>query len=92
MARKATLYLIDGSSYIYRAFYGVRHLSTSTGMPTNAIYGFGNMLKRVLRERSPVYMAIALDAPGPTFRHDLALITRPIALACQKTSQRRFHL
>jgi DNA polymerase-1 len=72
VAKKATLYLIDGSSYIYRAFYGVRHLSTSTGIPTNAIYGFGNMLKRVLRERSPIYMAIALDAPGPTFRHDLS--------------------
>ncbi|MEE9527287.1 MAG: DNA polymerase I [Syntrophobacteria bacterium] len=72
MAKKATLYLIDGNSYIYRAFYGVRHLSTSTGIPTNAIYGFSNMLKRVLRERSPIYMAIALDAPGPTFRHDLS--------------------
>ena len=72
VAKKATLYLIDGSSYIYRAFYGVRHLSTSTGIPTNAIYGFGNMLKRVLREKSPIYMAIALDAPGPTFRHDLS--------------------
>jgi DNA polymerase-1 len=70
--KKATLYLIDGSSYIYRAFYGVRHLSTSTGIPTNAIYGFANMLNRVLRERNPVYMAIALDAPGPTFRHDLS--------------------
>ncbi len=72
VAKKATLYLIDGNSYIYRAFYGVRHLSTSTGIPTNAIYGFSNMLKRVLRERSPIYMAIALDAPGPTFRHDLS--------------------
>ena len=70
--KKATLYLVDGSSYIYRAFYGVRHLSTSTGIPTNAIYGFGTMLNRVLRERSPVYMAIALDAPGPTFRHDVS--------------------
>ncbi len=72
VAKKATLYLIDGSSYIYRAFYGVRHLSTSTGIPTNAIYGVGTMLNRVLRERSPIYMAIALDAPGPTFRHDLS--------------------
>ena len=71
-AKKVTLYLVDGSSYIYRAFYGVRHLSTSTGIPTNAIYGFGTMLNRVLRERSPIYMAIALDAPGPTFRHDLS--------------------
>jgi DNA polymerase-1 len=72
MAKEATLYLIDGSSYIYRAFYGVRHLSTSTGIPTTAIYGFGNMLNRVLREKNPSYMAIALDAPGPTFRHDLS--------------------
>jgi DNA polymerase-1 len=71
-AKKATLYLIDGSSYIYRAFYGVRPLSTSTGIPTNAIYGFTTMLNRVLRERSPIYLAIALDAPGPTFRHDLS--------------------
>lgn len=69
---KRTLYLIDGSSYIYRAFYGVRHLSTSMGIPTNAVYGFAGMLNRVLREKRPEYIAIALDAPGPTFRHDLS--------------------
>ncbi len=69
---KRTLYLIDGSSYIYRAFYAVRHLSTSAGVPTNAVYGFAGMLNRVLREKSPNYIAIALDAPGPTFRHDLS--------------------
>jgi len=69
---KRTLYLIDGSSCIYRAFYGVRHLSTSAGIPTNAVYGFAGMLNRVLREKRPEYIAIALDAPGPTFRHDLS--------------------
>ncbi len=67
-----TLYLIDGTSYIYRAFYAVRHLSTSTGIPTNAVYGFVGMLNRVLREKGPEYVAIALDTPEPTFRHDLS--------------------
>ena len=70
--KEATLYLIDGSSYIYRAFYAVRHLSTSSGIPTNAIYGFVGMLNRILREKGPSHIAIALDAPGPTFRHDLS--------------------
>lgn len=70
--KEATLYLIDGSSYIYRAFYAVRHLSTSKGIPTNAVYGFVSMLNRVLRDKRPKYMAIVLDAPGPTFRHELS--------------------
>jgi DNA polymerase-1 len=71
-AKVATLYLIDGSTYIYRAFYAVRHLSTSSGIPTNAVYGFLGMLNRLLREKGPSHIAIALDAPGPTFRHDLS--------------------
>ncbi len=44
------LFLIDGSSYIYRAYYAIRHLSNSKGMATNAIYGFTNMLLKVIRE------------------------------------------
>jgi DNA polymerase-1 len=70
--RDEALYLIDGSSHIYRAFYAVRDLSTSEGLPTNAVYGFLVMLRRVLREKSPTYLAVALDAPGPTFRHRLS--------------------
>jgi len=70
--KEATLYLIDGSAYIYRAFYAVRHLSTSSGIPTNAVFGFIGMLNKILREKGPSHMAIALDAPGPTFRHDLS--------------------
>ncbi len=65
-----TLYLIDGNSYIYRAFYAIRGLSTSTGIPTNAVYGFTNMILKILREKKPDYFAIAFDAPGPTKRHD----------------------
>jgi len=68
---KPRLFLIDGSSYIYRAFFAIPHLSTSKGFPTNAIYGFTNMLLKILREQSPEYMAIAFDAPGPTFRHEV---------------------
>jgi DNA polymerase-1 len=78
--KEATLYLIDGSAYIYRAFYAVRHLSTSSGIPTNAIYGFVGMLNKILRDKEPTHIAIALDAPGPTFRHDLSAdykATRP---------------
>ncbi|HVO82981.1 MAG TPA: DNA polymerase I [Syntrophobacteria bacterium] len=74
------LYLIDGSSYIYRAFYAVKDLSTSGGLPTNGVYGFLGMLRRVLKEKRPTYLAVALDAPGPTFRHQLSAeykATRP---------------
>ncbi|MBW1979598.1 MAG: DNA polymerase I [Deltaproteobacteria bacterium] len=67
-----TLYLIDGSSYIYRAFYAIPSLSTSHDLPTNAAYGFLGMLRRVLTVTQPEYMAVALDAPGPTFRHELS--------------------
>ena len=63
--------MIDGSSYIYRAFFAIARLSNSKGFPTNAIYGFTNMLLKILRERGAEYAAIAFDAPGPTFRHEV---------------------
>ena len=66
---KQQLYIIDGNSYIYRAFYALRDLSTSYGMPTNAIFGFANMLLKVIRERSPDLLCIAFDPKGPTRRH-----------------------
>lgn len=65
------VFLIDGSSYIYRAFFAIAHLSNSKGFPTNAIYGFTNMLLKILREKGAEYAAIAFDAPGPTFRHEV---------------------
>ncbi|MFH1228565.1 MAG: DNA polymerase I [Planctomycetota bacterium] len=64
-------YLIDGSSYIYRAFYAIRGLSNSKGMPTNAIYGFITMLLKIVRDVQPDYLAIAFDARGPTFREEM---------------------
>jgi DNA polymerase-1 len=66
----STLYLIDGHSYLYRAFYAVRGLSASDGTPTNAVYGFTNMILKILREKSPDYFAIVFDTPGPTHRHE----------------------
>ncbi len=69
--KKPRAFLIDGSSYIYRAFFAIPHLSNSKGFPTNATYGFTNMLLKVLRDQAPEYLVIAFDAPGPTFRHEV---------------------
>ncbi|RJQ47601.1 MAG: DNA polymerase I [Nitrospiraceae bacterium] len=66
----STLYLIDGNSYLYRAFYAIRNLSASDGFPTNAIYGFTNMLLKILREKEPDYFAVVFDSPQPTKRHE----------------------
>jgi DNA polymerase I len=71
MNARPQLYLIDGASYIYRAFYAIRHLSNSRGFPTNAIYGFIQMLLKVLKEHKPDYLGVVLDAKGPTFRSEL---------------------
>jgi len=63
--------IVDGSNYLFRAFYAIRELSNSKGFPTNAIYGFTNMLMKLLRELDPDYIAIAFDVKGPTFRHEV---------------------
>ncbi|MGA2193485.1 MAG: PIN domain-containing protein [Nitrospirota bacterium] len=60
---------MDGNSYIYRAFYAIRGLSTSRGFPTNAVYGFANMLMKVVGEKKPDYIAVCFDPKGPTTRH-----------------------
>lgn len=67
----ATLYLIDGSAYIYRAYHAIAPLSNSSGLPTNAIYGFTTILRRLIKEREPRYAAVAFDTKGPVFRHEL---------------------
>lgn len=68
---KKTFYLIDGSSYIYRAFYAIGRLTDARGMATQAIYGFAQMLLKVLREKKPDYVCVIFDAPTPNFRHEL---------------------
>src|SRR5688572_2484382 len=63
------LYLIDGYSNIFRAFYAIRNLSNSRGEPTNAVYGFVTMLRKLLREDKPDLLGVALDV-GKTFRSE----------------------
>jgi DNA polymerase-1 len=71
MNKQPTLYLIDGSSYLYRAFHALPNLNNSRGEPTGALLGVANMLKRLLNEDDPVHIAVVFDARGPTFRHEL---------------------
>jgi DNA polymerase-1 len=65
------LYLIDGNSYVYRAFFAIKGLTNSKGFPTNAIYGFTNMLFRIIREKKPDGLAVFFDSAEPTERHRL---------------------
>ena len=72
MSKPKSLYLIDGSSYIFRAYYGIRQfLSTSKGFPTNALYGFINMLQKVVKDEKPDYLAVTFDSKEKTFRHEM---------------------
>jgi len=66
---KKRFFIMDGNAYVYSAFYAIDDLSTSTGIPTNAVFVFTNLLLKLLREEEPDYMAVAFDTAGPTFRH-----------------------
>ncbi len=68
---KPVLYLIDGSSYIFRAYYAIRRLSTSKGFPTNAVYGFASMIFKFLKDYKPGHLGIVFDAKGDTFRNEM---------------------
>ncbi len=63
-----SLYLVDATAFCYRAYYGLRGLSTSFGQPTNAIYGFINMLNKILKMERPDYLAVCFDVSRDTFR------------------------
>ena len=65
------LMILDGNSIINRAFYGIRLLSTSDGLYTNAVYGFLAILKKLLSEDKPDALCVAFDLPAPTFRHNM---------------------
>ena len=65
------VYLVDGSAYIYRAYHAVAPLTNSEGMPTHAVFGFMNILRRLLKEKKPQYLAVAFDMRGPVFRHEI---------------------
>src|SRR5262245_32976195 len=71
MGTTGKLWLVDGSSYLYRAFFALPPLSTSQGVPTGAVLGVLNMLNKLLKDEDPELIAVVMDAPGRTFRDDL---------------------
>ncbi|MFH1857271.1 MAG: DNA polymerase I [Candidatus Omnitrophota bacterium] len=62
-------FLIDGNSFCYRAHYAVKNLSTKTGKPTGAVFGFVNMLNKIIKDEKPDLLGVAFDLKVPTFRH-----------------------
>ena len=71
MVKDRKLVLIDGHSILHRAFYGVPDLTNAKGLHTNAVYGFLNIMFRILEEEKPDYLAVAFDVHAPTFRHEM---------------------
>ena len=68
---KEKIVLIDGHSILNRAFYGVPDLTNAKGQHTNAVYGFLNILFKILEEEQPAYLTVAFDVSAPTFRHEM---------------------
>ena len=68
--KRPRFYIVDGNGYIYRAFFALPGMNNRQGLPTNAIYGFTNMIRKLLNEEKPDYVAVAFDAKERTFRHD----------------------
>ena len=66
------LYVIDGANLMFRAYHAIRSLTNSTGMSTNALYGFTAMLIKLLRDEAPDLLAVAFDTSAPTFRHEMS--------------------
>lgn len=67
---KPRFYVVDGNGYVYRAFFALPRMNNSKGMPTNAVYGFTNMIRKLLQEEKPDFIAVAFDAKEKTFRHE----------------------
>ena len=67
-----TLYIIDASAYIHRTYHAIRPLTTSKGVPTNAVYGFIKLINKIKKEQKPDYIAICFDHPSKNFRHRLS--------------------
>lgn len=68
---KPPLYIVDGSGYIFRAYYAIQSLSTESGFPTNALLGFTRMLLKLLKDKKAEYVAVAFDTGAKTFRHEM---------------------
>jgi len=72
MTARRRIFLIDGSSQMYRAYHAIRGLTGPDGRSTNAVYGFVTMLRKLVADQRPEYVVAAFDLPGPTFRSELA--------------------
>ena len=66
-----SLILVDGSSFLFRAYHAIPPLTNPQGEPTNAIYGVSNMLRKLIADYQSEYITVVFDAPGKTFRNDL---------------------
>lgn len=72
MNQKPVIHIVDGAGYYFRAFYAIRQrLTTKSGLPTNAVYGYSLMLKKIIKDRNPQHLLIAFDSREKTFRHEL---------------------
>ncbi len=71
MKKQERLFLIDGAHTLFRAYHAIRSLATSKGFPSNAIYGFLQILRKVIKDYDPEYLAVVFDLPAPTFRHEI---------------------
>jgi len=67
---RGKLFLVDGNSFCYRAFYAIPPLTNAKGEPTNAIYGFVTMMRKLVEGQKPDYLAVCFDRKEPTFRHE----------------------
>merc|ERR1712023_573746 len=74
MTERKPIILVDGSSYLYRAFHALPPLTTSTGRPTGAVRGVASMLRKMINDYDPEYMAVVFDAKGKTFRHVFGVV------------------
>src|SRR4029450_13965382 len=68
--RQKTVFLIDGSAQLHRAYFAIRNLSTTRGLPTGGVYGFTTMLRKLYQDEDPEWVGISFDLPGATFRHE----------------------
>ncbi len=66
------VFLVDGNSYLYRAFFATPHLSNSKGIPTNATYAFMNMLRKLQNDEKPDSLIIVFDSKAPSFREEIS--------------------
>ena len=69
--RGNTLFLVDISSFIFRAFYAIRELKNSKGEPTNAVYGVASMMARLIDEARPEFLTVVYDSKEPSFRKEV---------------------